>query len=236
MPPKAGSLIWIDLEMTGLNTAWDGIIEIATVVTDADLNVIAEGPMLAIQQPEEMLAGMDEWNTRQHTKSGLVERVRNSTITVAEAERQTIDFLRRHVGRNESPMCGSSICQDRRFLARLMPELEAYFHYRNLDVSTLKELALRWAPDVAASFKKRSSHLALEDIHDSIRELRHYREHLLKVQLPTVGAAPPPRINPRRSTGHRAYSARGRASHERVDPAPGASVFDPWVYVERSDG
>lgn len=178
---KAGPLIWIDLEMTGLNTAWDGIIEIATVVTDADLNIIAEGPVLAIHQAEDMLAGMDEWNTRQHTKSGLVERVRNSTITEAEAERQTIDFLRRHVGRNLSPMCGNSICQDRRFMARLMPELEAYFHYRNLDVSTLKELAMRWAPDVPATFKKRASHLALDDIHDSIRELRHYREHLLKV-------------------------------------------------------
>ncbi len=178
---KAGPLIWIDLEMTGLNTAWDGIIEIATVVTDADLNIIAEGPVLAIHQAEEMLAGMDEWNTRQHTKSGLVERVRSSSITEAEAERQTIDFLRRHVGRNESPMCGNSICQDRRFMARLMPELEAYFHYRNLDVSTLKELAMRWAPDVPAAFKKRASHLALDDIHDSIRELRHYREYLLKV-------------------------------------------------------
>ncbi len=181
MPPKPGPLIWIDLEMTGLDTGWDAIIEIATVVTDADLNVLGEGPVLAVRTTEEMLAGMDEWNTRQHTKSGLVERVRSSTVDTAEAERQTLDFLRRHVGRNESPMCGSSICQDRRFMARLMPELEAYFHYRNLDVSTLKELAQRWAPDVLASFKKRSSHQALEDVHDSIRELRHYREHLLKV-------------------------------------------------------
>ncbi|HCO44803.1 MAG TPA: oligoribonuclease [Gammaproteobacteria bacterium] len=179
--PKAGPLIWIDLEMTGLNTAWDAIIEIATVITDSELNVVAEGPVLAIRQPEEMLAGMDEWNTRQHNKSGLVERVRNSTVDTAEAERQTLDFLRHHVERNTSPMCGNSICQDRRFLARLMPDLEAYFHYRNLDVSSLKELAQRWAPDVLASFKKRSSHLALEDIHDSIRELRHYRQHLLKV-------------------------------------------------------
>lgn len=179
--PKAGPLIWIDLEMTGLDTAWDAIIEIATVVTDSDLNVVAEGPVLAIRQPEEMLAGMDEWNTRQHNKSGLVERVRNSTVDTAEAQRQTLDFLRHHVERNTSPMCGNSICQDRRFLARLMPELEAYFHYRNLDVSSLKELAQRWAPDVLASFKKRASHLALEDIHDSIRELRHYRQHLLKV-------------------------------------------------------
>jgi oligoribonuclease len=179
--PKAGPLIWIDLEMTGLDTAWDAIIEIATVVTDSELNVVAEGPVLAIHQPEEMLAGMDEWNTRQHNKSGLVERVRNSTIDTAEAQRQTLDFLRHHVERNASPMCGNSICQDRRFLARLMPDLEAYFHYRNLDVSSLKELAQRWAPDVLASFKKRASHLALEDIHDSIRELRHYRQHLLKV-------------------------------------------------------
>jgi oligoribonuclease len=179
--PKAGPLIWIDLEMTGLDTAWDAIIEIATVVTDSELNVVAEGPVLAIRQPEEMLAGMDEWNTRQHNKSGLVERVRNSTVDTAEAQRQTLDFLRHHVERNSSPMCGNSICQDRRFLARLMPDLEAYFHYRNLDVSSLKELAQRWAPDVLSSFKKRGSHLALEDIHDSIRELRHYRQHLLKV-------------------------------------------------------
>ncbi len=179
--PKAGPLIWIDLEMTGLDTTWDAIIEIATVVTDSDLNVVAEGPVLAIRQPEEMLAGMDEWNTRQHNKSGLVERVRNSTVDTAEAQRQTLDFLRHHVERNTSPMCGNSICQDRRFLARLMPDLEAYFHYRNLDVSSLKELAQRWAPDVLSSFKKRASHLALEDIHDSIRELRHYRQHLLKV-------------------------------------------------------
>lgn len=179
--PKAGPLIWIDLEMTGLDTAWDAIIEIATVVTDSELNVVAEGPVLAIRQPEEMLAGMDEWNTRQHNKSGLVERVRSSTVDTAEAQRQTLDFLRHHVERNSSPMCGNSICQDRRFLARLMPDLEAYFHYRNLDVSSLKELAQRWAPDVLSSFKKRGSHLALEDIHDSIRELRHYRQHLLKV-------------------------------------------------------
>ncbi|GAB4356284.1 MAG: oligoribonuclease [Immundisolibacter sp.] len=179
--PKTGPLIWIDLEMTGLDTAWDAIIEIATVVTDSDLNVVAEGPVLAIHQPEEMLAGMDEWNTRQHQKSGLIERVRNSTIDTAEAQRLTLDFLRQHVERNTSPMCGNSICQDRRFLARLMPDLEAYFHYRNLDVSSLKELAQRWAPDVLSSFKKRASHLALEDIHDSIRELRHYRQHLLKL-------------------------------------------------------
>lgn len=179
--PKAGPLIWIDLEMTGLDTAWDAIIEIATVVTDSDLNVVAEGPVLAIRQPEEMLAGMDEWNTRQHNKSGLVERVRNSTVDTAEAQRQTLDFLRHHVERNTSPMCGNSICQDRRFLHRSMPALERYFHYRNLDVSTLKELVMRWAPEVMTGFSKRGLHLALDDIRDSIAELRHYRATFLRV-------------------------------------------------------
>jgi oligoribonuclease len=167
--------------MTGLDTAHDSIIEIATVVTDPKLEVLAEGPVLAIHQPDQVLEAMDDWNRRQHTRSGLIERVRASSVTLAEAEKRTLLFLGQYLGPGESPMCGNSICQDRRFLARLMPELEAFFHYRNLDVSTLKELAQRWAPEVANLFRKRSAHLALEDIHDSIRELRHYREHLLRV-------------------------------------------------------
>ncbi len=178
MAQNPNNLIWIDLEMTGLDTLSDAIIEIATVVTDGQLNVLAEGPVLAIHQSDTVLQAMDEWNTRQHGQSGLVERVRNSQITEAEAERQTIEFLREYVPANTSPMCGNSICQDRRFLARCMPELEKYFHYRNLDVSTLKELAKRWAPEVLKGISKQSSHLALDDIHDSINELRHYREHL----------------------------------------------------------
>ncbi len=173
------NLVWIDLEMTGLDPDSDLILEIATVVTDKHLVVLAEGPMLAIHQSDAVLNGMDEWNTRQHTSSGLVERVRESSITAAEAEQQTLDFLREYVEPNISPMCGSSICQDRRFLVRLMPELAAFFHYRHLDVSTLKILAQLWAPDVAGKFEKASTHLALADIHDSIRELRYYREHLI---------------------------------------------------------
>jgi oligoribonuclease len=178
MSQDANNLIWIDLEMTGLDTQNDMIIEIATIVTDNALNVLAEGPMLAIHQSDEVMAGMDEWNTNQHGKSGLTERVKNSTITEAEAERQTIEFLQQYVPQGKSPMCGNSICQDRRFLARCMPELEAYFHYRNLDVSSLKELARRWAPEVYNSYNKNATHLAMDDIRDSITELRHYREKL----------------------------------------------------------
>ncbi len=181
----ADRLVWIDLEMTGLDTQWDSIIEIATVVTDKDLVVIAEGPVLAIHQPDETLRAMDEWNTRQHGKSGLTERVRQSTVSAAEAERQTLDFLAPLVAAKASPMCGNSICQDRRFLAREMPALEAFFHYRNLDVSTLKILAGLWAPPVLAGVTKSSTHLALADIHDSIAELRHYRQHLFTVTPPT---------------------------------------------------
>lgn len=179
MAVDENNLIWIDLEMTGLDTQNDQIIEIATIVTDARLEVLAEGPMIAIHQSQAVMDGMDEWNTKQHGKSGLTRRVLDSEYSAADAERETLEFLRRWVPKGASPMCGNSICQDRRFMARLMPELEDYFHYRNLDVSTLKELARRWAPAVYNGFKKDSSHLALDDIKDSIAELQHYREHFL---------------------------------------------------------
>jgi oligoribonuclease len=181
MAQDPDSLIWIDLEMTGLDPERDRIIEIATVVTDKHLNTLAEGPVLAVHQDPAALDAMDEWNTKQHGRSGLTERVRTSRIGEAEAEQRTLALLREHVPERASPMCGNSICQDRRFLARYMPRLEAFFHYRNLDVSTLKELARRWAPPVAKGFHKDSSHLALEDIRDSIAELRYYREHLLRL-------------------------------------------------------
>jgi len=180
MGASPNNLIWIDLEMTGLDPQRDYIIEIATIVTDSNLQIIAEGPVLAIHVPDDVLAGMDEWNTRQHGKTGLTERVRRSTIDNATAERLTLEFLSQHVPPRVSPMCGNSICQDRRFLARLMPQLEAYFHYRNLDVSTLKILVNRWAPD-KEQFTKESMHVALEDIRDSINELRFYRERYLKI-------------------------------------------------------
>jgi len=175
---RAGNLIWIDLEMTGLNTATDSIIEIATIVTDRNLNELAEGPVLAIGQSQAVMDGMDEWNTRQHGESGLTERVLRSDVSMRQAELQTLDFLSRWVDAGVSPMSGNSICQDRRFLAREMPELERFFHYRNLDVSTLKILAQQWAPEVAAGFNKESSHRALSDIRDSIAELTWYREQL----------------------------------------------------------
>ena len=176
---KKTNLIWIDLEMTGLVPEKDIIIEIATVVTDADLNVLAEGPSVAIHQNNKHLNGMDEWNTRQHTKSGLVQRVKESEISVNEAEKQTLDFLMKYVDPGASPMCGNSICQDRRFLYNYMPKLEKFFHYRHIDVSTLKELAVRWKPDVVTTSFKESKHLALSDIYDSIYELKHYREHFI---------------------------------------------------------
>ena len=176
---KKTNLIWIDLEMTGLVPEKDIIIEIATVVTDADLNVLAEGPSLAIHQDNKYLESMDEWNTRQHTKSGLVQRVKESEISVNGAEKQTLDFVMKYVDPDTSPMCGNSICQDRRFLYNYMPKLEKFFHYRHIDVSTLKELAVRWKPDVVSNSFKQSKHLALSDIYDSINELKHYREHFI---------------------------------------------------------
>lgn len=180
----ADNLIWIDLEMTGLDTNADEIIEIATIVTDRDLNEVAEGPVLAIRQPRAVMDSMDEWNTRQHGESGLTERVLNSNVTMAHAEQATIAFLSQHVVPGKSPMCGNSICQDRRFMARQMPQLEAFFHYRNLDVSTLKILAQLWAPDVASGFSKTSEHRALADIRDSIDELRWYRSKFFDGPVP----------------------------------------------------
>ncbi|NCA88186.1 MAG: oligoribonuclease [Gammaproteobacteria bacterium] len=173
-------LVWLDLEMTGLEPATDHILEIATLVTDTQLNVLAEGPVLAIHQPEVVLAAMDDWNQQHHGASGLLARVRASQLDTTAAEVETLRFLNQWVPAGKSPLCGNSICQDRRFLARAMPRLEAWFHYRNLDVSTVKILAQRWAPAVAEAFKKESAHLALEDIRESIAELRHYREHLLR--------------------------------------------------------
>jgi oligoribonuclease len=173
-------LIWIDLEMTGLNPDSDLIIEIATVVTDKDLNILAHGPVLAVHQSDEALAAMDEWNQTHHGQSGLIDRVKASTINDMEAERLTIEFLKLWVPENTSPICGNSIGQDRRFLYRYMPKLEAYFHYRNIDVSTLKELVARWAPAVKDGFNKESKHQALDDIIESIEELRYYREHFIK--------------------------------------------------------
>ncbi len=175
------NLIWIDLEMTGLNPQQDQIIELATLVTDNQCQPLAEGPVYAIHQPESVLTQMDAWNRRQHTNSGLLQRVRLSQHSLASAEQGTLQFLQQWVPTGVSPMCGNSICQDRRFLARLMPSLERFFHYRHLDVSTLKVLAERWAPEVAASVNKTSAHLALSDIQDSIAELVHYRQHLLRV-------------------------------------------------------
>ncbi len=181
MGQNANNLIWIDLEMTGLDTQNDVIIEIATIVTDADLNILAEGPMIAIHQPDSVMSGMDDWNTKQHGGSGLTERVKQSQYNEAQAEKETIDFLRQYVPAKASPMCGNSICQDRRFLARCMPELEAFFHYRNLDVSSIKELVKRWKPGISSGLSKQSSHLAMDDVKDSINELIYYRTHFINL-------------------------------------------------------
>lgn len=174
------NLVWLDLEMTGLEVEQNRIIEIATIVTDKELNVLAEGPVFAIHQSDECLAGMNSWCVKQHGSTGLTERVRQSTTSEREAELATLEFLKQYVAPGKSPLCGNSVCMDRRFMARYMPELEAFFHYRLIDVSTFKELGLRWAPDVVKAAKKESRHLALDDVKDSIAELQHYREHLAK--------------------------------------------------------
>ncbi|WP_104202116.1 oligoribonuclease [Billgrantia saliphila] len=179
--PREDLLVWIDLEMTGLEPDRERIIEVATLITDSELNLIAEGPVLAVHQPDSLLAGMDEWNQKTHGESGLVERVKRSRIDTAEAERQTLEFLQQYVVPGVSPMCGNSVHQDRRFLEREMPELLAFFHYRNLDVSTLKELAKRWNPGALAGFSKRNTHQALDDIRESVAELAHYRNSFLRL-------------------------------------------------------
>ena len=173
-------LLWLDMEMTGLSPETDRIIELAIVVTDADLNTVAEGPVLVVHQPDEVMNAMDNWNKGTHGKSGLIDRVKASQLDEAEAEAQMLEFVKQHVPARTSPMCGNSICQDRRFLARYMPQLEAFFHYRNLDVSTLKELAKRWRPGLSEEFKKSNKHEALADIYESIDELKHYREHFIR--------------------------------------------------------
>ncbi len=179
--PSDDNLIWIDCEMTGLDTNSDSILEIAVIVTDKALNILAEGPEFAIRHEEARLVTMDDWNRNQHRKSGLWERVVSSSVEMARAEAETVDFLSRFVPPGRSPMCGNSICQDRRFLYRLMPRLERYFHYRNLDVSTIKELARRWAPELQKGFAKDSAHTALSDVRDSIDELRYYRQFMGKL-------------------------------------------------------
>lgn len=179
--PRQDLLVWIDLEMTGLDPERERIIEVATLITDGDLNLIAEGPVLAVHQADSLLEGMDDWNQKTHGESGLVARVKESTIDTAEAQRQTLDFLKAHVAPGSSPMCGNSVHQDRRFLEREMPELLDFFHYRNLDVSTLKELAKRWNPGALAGFQKRNTHQALDDIRESLAELAHYRTTFLRL-------------------------------------------------------
>ncbi|AAQ60040.1 oligoribonuclease [Chromobacterium violaceum] len=181
MAQDTNNLIWLDMEMTGLNPDQDRIIEVAMIVTDSNLNVLAESPVLVIHQPDAILDGMDDWNKNTHGKSGLIEKVKNSTVSEAEAEQLLLEFMMQHVPERATPMCGNTIHQDRRFMARWMPKLEAYFHYRNLDVSTLKELCKRWRPEIAKGVVKRGKHEALADILESIEEMRYYREHFLKV-------------------------------------------------------
>ena len=176
----AGNLVWMDLEMTGLDPEVDVIIEMATIITDSELRVVAEGPVLAVRQPEAKLAAMDDWNQSHHGASGLLERVRKSAVSEVEAEAQTLAFIEQHVERNAAPLCGNSIWQDRRFLARYMPTLESYLHYRIIDVSSVKELARRWRPELLSGFSKQSAHTALADIRESIEELRYYKTHFLK--------------------------------------------------------
>ncbi len=178
--PNEFNLVWIDMEMTGLDPDRDRVIEVAAIVTDAQLNVLAEGPVFAIHQPDAVLDAMDAWNKGTHGRSGLIDRVKASTVSEAEAETAMIEFLKKYVPEGKSPMCGNSICQDRRFMARHMPKLEAFFHYRNLDVSTLKELCRRWKPELIAGFKKHQLHTALADIRESVEELKYYREHFIK--------------------------------------------------------
>jgi oligoribonuclease len=178
--PNEFNLIWVDMEMTGLDPDTDRIIEVAVVVTDSNLNILAEGPVFAIHQPDEVMNKMDAWNKGTHGRSGLIDRVKASTVTESDAEAALIDFLKHFVSKGKSPMCGNTICQDRRFMARGMPKLEAFFHYRNLDVSTLKELCRRWKPEIVGGFKKHQKHTALADIIESIEELRYYRIHFIK--------------------------------------------------------
>jgi len=181
MAQNQNHLIWLDMEMTGLSPDTDRVIEVAMVITDGDLEVVAESPVLVVHQADSVLDGMDAWNTSTHGKSGLIDKVRASTLDEATVEKQMLEFLKEYVPQRISPMCGNSICQDRRFMARWMPELEAYFHYRNIDVSTLKELAKRWKPEVAQGIKKHGKHEALADIYESIEEMKHYREHFIKL-------------------------------------------------------
>jgi len=181
MSSSDDNLIWLDMEMSGLDTQTDKVLEIATAVTDPHLNIIAEGPVIVIHQADEVLNGMDAWNQSTHSKSGLIEKVKQSSFDEAYASETTIEFLKKHIAPNKSPMCGNSICQDRRFMAKHMPNLESYFHYRNLDVSVFKELSRRWRPQLYQGFKKTSKHEALSDIYDSIDELKYYREHFLKL-------------------------------------------------------